>query len=226
MTLRSGWRMVLRGLQTAPTQGVWQVTQGRSPNAPSDAWRTRYRVWRAGLGARPARFSVPPEPRSIGSASVGRQICEGHVLLAGQQVALQGDSIWAVPIPDPAAEADRHGFTWLDDLAAAGTREATKIAQTWLSAWLHVYGAGKGPGWRPDVAARRLVRWIHHSGSLLDGLPPETEALLRQGLTRHVLYLSRHWRAAPRGCPHSRRCAGLFRAGWHCRGWNPGSAPA
>lgn len=141
----------------------------RRQSSASQDWATRYRVWRAGFGVSAARFAVEPEPRSIGSASIGRQICNGQVLIGGRRVTLGGASVWAVALPDGRSEADRHGFTWLDDLAAAGTREAGAIARDWLCEWLGSYDHGSGPGWRPDVAARRLVRWVHHSELLIDG---------------------------------------------------------
>lgn len=131
-----------------PGKEFRQLKTGRSQQRASQDWVTRYRVWRAGLGAPPARFAVPPEPRSIGSATIGRQICSGQVLIGGRRLSLGEASIWQVALPDARAEADRHGFTWLDDLAAAGSRDAGPLARGWLGDWLGTYERGTGPGWR------------------------------------------------------------------------------
>lgn len=189
------------------------MKQGRIQRAPTSPWAIRYRVWRAGLGVQPAKFVVPPEPRSIGSATMGRQICDGHVLVAGQRIDLGDGSIWAAQMPDAKSDADRHGFTWLDDLAATGTNEAARLVQNWLSAWLNVYGNGTGPGWRPDLAARRLVRWTHHATGLLDGMDPGTQTQFRRAISRHVTYLARHWRDVPTGFPTFEALCGLIQGG-------------
>lgn len=201
------------------------MKQGRSQHTPSQDWLTRYRVWRAGIGVRPARFAVPPEPRSIGSAEIGRQICDGQVLIAGRRVTLSGASIWTVSLPDGRSEADRHGFTWLDDLAAAGTREAASIARDWLSDWLDNFDKGRGPGWEPHVAARRLVRWVHHSEMLLDRLPATHDTQFRRAISRHLQYLLRHWRAAPPGLPTFETLCGSIIAGLALEGMEPKLRP-
>lgn len=139
---------------------------------------------------------------------------------------LSGASIWTVPLPDGRSEADRHGFLWLDDLAATGTREAAAIARDWLNDWLAAYDKGQGPGWRSDVAARRLVRWVHHSEMLLDGLSPGQDEQFRRSISRHVLYLIRHWRAVPLGVPTFEALCGSIIGGLALEGMEPKLRPA
>ena len=188
------------------------------PNAAGPSLATRLRVWRAGLGARPADYAARPEPRSIGSAAIGRQICEGIVQIGGRRHELNGLSLWDLPRGGPSAGADRHGFVWLDDLAAAGSRRAAVLSRLWLADWLARYDSGRGMGWRPDVAARRLVRWINHAAMLEDGLDPATRLRFRRGLTRHVAYLARTWHGAPPGVPTFEALCGLIQGGLALKG--------
>ena len=93
----------------------------------------------------------------------------GNFLFAGTLTEAPGVAIWDVPVPDPLAAEQRHGFVWLDDLAALGDSAARARAQDWTWDWIARYGAGQGPGWSPDLTGRRLIRWINHAILLLNG---------------------------------------------------------
>ncbi|MGC9417780.1 MAG: heparinase, partial [Rhodovulum sp.] len=86
--------------------------------------------------ARPSTGIVSqPEPRSIGSFARGRQLCAGNFLFGGAQVEAPGVAIWDIDMPGPRFEEEAHGFTWLDDLAAAGDGAARARAQGWTLDW-------------------------------------------------------------------------------------------
>ncbi len=187
---------------------------------------TRFRVWRAGLGLRPADFAAPPEPRSIGSAAIGRAICAGEIQLGGRRRDLGEAGLWDLrPLP-PRAEQDRHGFAWLDDLAAFGTKPARALARQWLEDWLGRFETGRGPGWRADIAARRLVRWVNHAALLSEGSSPAQARRFRRAIARHAVYLSQTWRSAPPGLPTFEAVCGLIQAGLALKDMEPRVRPA
>ena len=164
--------------------------------------------------ARPATaFTTTPEPRTIGSFARGRQIVGGNFLFAGFLVQAPATSIWALPMPDETFEAELHGFTWLDDLAAVGDIHAIKRAQEWTHEWVGKFGKGKGPGWTPDLTGRRLIRWINHSILLLNGQERGASNAYFRSIASQTIFLSRRWKAASPGLPRFEALTGLIYAG-------------
>jgi uncharacterized heparinase superfamily protein len=171
-------------------------------------------------------FVSQPEPRSIGLYTRGRQLVSGNVLLAGHLAEAPDTLLWDIPAPDPAFTAEAQGFGWLDDLAALGTKDAQTRAQSWTWAWISRYGAGRGPGWTPDLTGRRIIRWVHHATLLLNGRNrAETEAFYR-ALSRQAAYLARRWRSAAEGLPRFEALTGLVYAGISLIGMEALVAPA
>ena len=108
-----------------------------------ESWSARKQRWMNRLHARAAWWSRPataftstPEPRTIGTFARGRQIVGGNFLFSGFLVQAPGTIIWDLPMPDEAFEAELHGFTWLDDLAAVGDAHAVQRAQSWTHEWV------------------------------------------------------------------------------------------
>ncbi|WP_103257215.1 heparinase II/III domain-containing protein [Tabrizicola aquatica] len=165
--------------------------------------------------ARPAGGLVSqPEPRSIGVFARGQQLVTGNVVLAGQLMELSpGQSLWAVEAPDADFAAEAQGFGWLDDLAALGTKAARRQAQDWTWDWIARHGAGKGPGWTPDLTGRRIIRWIHHATMLLAARDRAQSDAFYRSLSRQSAYLARRWKAAAPGLPRFEALAGLVYAG-------------
>ncbi|MBK1634291.1 heparinase II/III family protein [Rhodovulum adriaticum] len=177
--------------------------------------------------ARPASgFVSQPEPRSIGSYARGRQLCAGNFLFEGALVEAPDTPIWDLDPPGPAFAAALHGFTWLDDLAAAGDGAARRCAQDWTLGWIARYGRGRGPGWTPDLTGRRLIRWVHHALLLLNGLDGEGARALYGSLARQTRFLSRTWRRAQPGLPRFEALTGLLYAGLSLTGLDRYTAPA
>ena len=172
----------------------------------------RLAMWRA-LRAEGARsFVAQPEPRSIGLYARGRQLVAGNFQFAGQLVEAPGKSIWDLPPQDPDFLSDLHGFAWLDDLAALGGAAARARAQDWLWGWIARYGNGKGPGWSPDLIARRLIRWINHALFLLQGRDKAASDPFFHQLTAQTLFLSRRWPQSAPGLPRIEALSGLISA--------------
>ena len=123
-------------------------------------WRLRW------LHARPA-LSGEAEPRHWGHPRVGAQILAGRIHLGGAVLDIGARSPWDLA-PSPGLAAGLHGQGWLDDLAALGTPEAEALGRAWVAGWIRRHGRGTGPGWSPALAGRRALRWVTHSGWLLE----------------------------------------------------------
>ena len=171
-------------------------------------------------------FVSQPEPRTVGSFAKGRQLIGGNLLFAGTLIEAPGMSLWAVDAPDTAFEADRQGFGWLDDLAAIGDRQARHTAQTWLFDWIDTYGRGTGPGWTPDLAGRRIIRWINHAIFLLRGLEREDSDRFYRSLARQTWFLNKRWQGALPGLPRFEALTGLIFAGLSLEGMEALTDPA
>ncbi len=201
--------------------------------APTESWAERRTRWlnrfharRAGFGPVASGFVSQPEPRSIGSFYRGRQLSAGNFLFAGFLVEAPETPIWDLPMPDGVFEAEVQGFSWLDDLAAVGDRAAQKRAQHWTHDWVARYGQGEGPGWTPDLAGRRLVRWINHAILLLNGASGDENRAFFAALTRQTRFLARRWHAASPGLPRFEALTGLVYAGLSLTGMQRHVRPA
>ena len=164
--------------------------------------------------ARPAAgFVSQPEPRTIGRVARGRQFCAGNFLLAGHMVEAPNTSIWDLGVEDAAFEEELHGFTWLDDLAAAGDTRARLCAQAWTTDWITRFGNGVGPGWTPESAGRRLIRWINHAIFLLNAQDKQNSDAYYLSLGQQTIFLSRRWKVTQPGVPRFEALTGLIYSG-------------
>ncbi|MEY8828150.1 heparinase II/III family protein [Sedimentitalea sp. XS_ASV28] len=170
----------------------------------------RLHAWMA-RGHRGARgFVSDPEPRGFGSVTRGRQILAGRCLLAGQLVEIRGRDLWDVPATTTGFDAARHGFGWLDDLAAAGDARARSTAQDWLWNWIGRFEGGRGPGWTPALTGRRAIRWVNHAAFLLHGRGESDRDLFLRALSRQCWFLSRRAQSAAPGVPRFEALSGLI----------------
>lgn len=173
----------------------------------------RLRARRARLGGPPQVAATLPEPLLLGDAERGQALLDGRWSAPGHAVATDGAPLWAVRLPVPRLEAERQGFGWLEDLAALGNRPATVLAQAWTLDWIARYGGGRGPGWQPELAGRRAMRWTAHAALLSDGLDPNAADRLWRALAAHQRYLGGSWSHAAPGLPRLSALAGLVWTG-------------
>ena len=171
-------------------------------------WRDRFTAFldrraarKAGRARIVASFATPPEPVSVGLVAKGRQLVAGEFLFSGLRITNPLLSIWDIVTDNSDVIADLHGCEWLDDLAALGDESARARAQMWVFDWIRRYGAGTGPGWTPDITARRLRVWIGHSDFLLRGQSKAATDQFMQSLGRQALFLARRWHATAPGLP-------------------------
>lgn len=151
-----------------------------------------------------------PEPRLLGAHARGRQFLAGNFLLAGHLVEAPGASPWEIVPPHPDFAAALHGFGWLDDLAAVGDAAARRAAQDWTMDWITRFGRGKGPGWTPDLAGRRLLRWICHALLLLNRIDGARADALFGAMAHHTAFVARRWEVAAPGLARIEALTGLL----------------
>ena len=171
-------------------------------------------------------FVSQPEPRTIGSFARGRQLIAGNLLFAGYLIESQDTALWDVLAPNAAFDAERHGFAWLDDLAAVGDMAARAKAQAWLWGWIAAHGDGRGPGWSPDLTGRRVIRWINHAFFLLRGQDKAASDAFYRALSAQAWFLSKRWQGAVPGLPRFEALTGLIYAGLSLQGREELADPA
>ena len=199
---------------------------GKGRTAVTSGLGNRFAMWRA-LRHRPAQgFVSQPEPRSIGLYGRGKQLVAGNFQFAGQLIEARGRSIWDLTEASNAFSVEVQGFAWLDDLAAVGDSVARGRAQDWTWDWISRFGRGQGLGWTPDLAGRRIIRWINHALMLLQGRDRAASEAYYRSLTAQVIFLSRHWREAAPGLPRFEALTGLISAGLALIGMEARVGPA
>ena len=177
--------------------------------------------------ARPATaFVGTPEPRAVGSYARGRQLTAGNLLFAGHLVEAPDAIIWDITPPDDAFLEEIHGFGWLDDMASVGDPKTRKVAQTWLFEWIRRYGNGSGPGWTPELAGRRVIRWLHHAIFVLGGCNPEESRAFFRSIAQQTIFLNRRWHSSTPGLPRFEALTGLISAGLSLQGMEAQADPA
>ncbi|TVR97238.1 MAG: hypothetical protein EA406_10215 [Rhodospirillales bacterium] len=98
-------------------------------------------------------------------------IMDGTLALQGRRIPL-GNPPWPAIAASPSAAAAFHGYGWLDDLRANGSKAAQLRAQALIEAWIDHYGRWNAPAWRPAILARRLAAWLTAADFLLTGANP------------------------------------------------------
>lgn len=146
----------------------------------------------------------------IGLYARGRQMIAGNFLMAGELIEVRGGVPFAARTPE-AVDA-LHGFDWLDHLAAVGDAEARRLAQSAVQDWIARFGRGAGPGWVPDLAGRRVIRWIAHALFLMQGMAGPDQERFLQVIALHADYLARRAPRATAGLPRIEAQVGLLYA--------------
>ena len=134
-----------------------------------------------------------PEPLWTVDDLIARQLASGMFRLGGGMVEARDQTPWTISPPSPNWENALQGFDWLDHAVAASEPADRAKLISWLFDWISLYGAGKGPGWRPDLTGRRLARWICHAPVLLNGAGSVKPKAFFRSLGRQTRFLRRRW---------------------------------
>jgi uncharacterized heparinase superfamily protein len=147
----------------------------------------------ASWGVHPGALVWQPPPPAGGDAARARRLARGVLLLDGRLVESNAPHPWDLAAPDRAWSDALHGHGWLDDAAAADDPEIWSRFDGWAWEWIDRHADGTGPGWRADLVARRLSRWIAYSLRLLRGRPPHRSRAFFRALAGHARYLGWRW---------------------------------
>lgn len=131
-----------------------------------------------------------------GERAAGMALRAGHFLIAGKRVSTDSADYSSTALAPPIAQA-LHGFTWLADLEAAGTRDkAAPVAEDVLRRWLLANGEiGEGPAWSVGHVGLRLHNWLIHAPLILSGQDRAFRASVLKHIAKTALWLDRQ---APR----------------------------
>ncbi len=151
-----------------------------------DTWAVRL----AGRGDRPGALVWQPQPAHAGDAIAGRRLASGLLLFDGRLVQTEASDPWQIDAPDHAWSDALHGHGWLDDAAATDDPEVWAKLSGWVWAWIDRHHDGSGPGWRPELVARRMVRWISYTIPLLRGASSDRSDALFRTLGQHLKFLT------------------------------------
>ncbi len=175
-------------------------------------WRIR-QVARFGIFTRvPKEFVSYPEPKSIGSFTRGQQMAIGNFQFSGSLIEAPDRSIWDINPPEHVLD-DLHECAWIDDIAAIGTADGRRLLQSWVGDWIQRYGGGKGPGWRPEITGRRLIHWVSHALTIMQGQDRKFTLGFLRSVARQARFLEKTWHYAPLGLPRIQALVGLVYIG-------------
>ena len=148
-----------------------------------------YRLTLAGRSPAGLRLALPsswPEDRAVAEAALA-----GTLLLAGRPLPL-------TPIAAADAglggrgQAALHGFSWLLDLRALGTRAAQRAARAHVSDWIAANRGWSPVAWRSDVLGRRLAAWLIAADILIAGAEETFAPPFLASLAAQARHLARH----------------------------------
>ena len=122
------------------------------------------------FGSRTERILIAPQDVRTSDPTAAADIYAGYFIFAGKAVSADGGSPFAIEPPSRAWSEALMGFGWLRDIRAADTALARANARTLVGDFIAMRGhPDASPAWDTAVVARRLISWLSHSPSLLDG---------------------------------------------------------
>ncbi len=153
-------------------------------------------------------FTSQPMPRGVGSSGKGLQLAAGNFLIDGRLIKEPEDMIWDVEKDHQGFQIKAHGFFWLDDLAANGSRTCLDTAKLWFYDWLVRFGNGENLAWTPEMAGARIIRLVNHAIVLLNGADAAQSKQYFAAISHHARFLKKTWNTAPEGLPRFQALVG------------------
>lgn len=140
------------------------------------------------------RLSATVESPLEGDRVAGMALRAGHFLIHGVKAPLGQIDFSPTVHLTPPFERVLHGFAWLRDLAASGTREqCAPTAERITIAWLAANPApGKGAAWQVGHAAHRLLSWFCHAPLLLSGQDKALRSKMLRAMEQTARWLDRN----------------------------------
>ena len=199
---------------TIDTPAGKEAAEFEAPSVSATEWAMR-QLYRAGVPASalvapfrkppPLRLKAAVENPLPGDRVGGMALRTGHFLICGVKLPIEQADLSPAAKLAPPIETTLHGFTWLRDLGScAPPQQCAPIAELLLEAWLAANndpgaGIGKGPAWKVENAARRLLSWLVHAPLILAGGNKALHAQLLEAMEQTARWLDRHVRKAEDG---------------------------
>ena len=173
--------------------------------ASREAWRRVKRRFGSGPGYRwrfsgrtPERILVAPPDLRLADPQIANEIYHGRFPLAGQMVEAGGLSPFQISGASLDWQRSLHGFRWLRHMREAGTDLASANARALVSEWISAHGGRiSQPAWDASVTARRVIAWLQHSTTVLQG----AELPFYRSYLKHLMVQVRYLRVVAREMP-------------------------
>lgn len=166
----------------------------------------------ASWGVRPGALVWQPAPPVTGDPSIAHRLSRGVLLFEGRLVESLEPTPWTIKPPEQVWSDQLHGHGWLDHAAASEDPAIWAHFANWVWDWIDRFTDATGPGWEPEIVARRLTRWIAHSVRLLNGQPSERSQTFFQLLAVQACYVDWRWRETREGAEQIEALCGLVYA--------------
>ncbi len=140
-------------------------------------WRRAKRRLRAGpvyrwrfSGRTPERVLIAPPDLRLADRAIAAEIYAGRFPFSGHFVDTAGSSPFTIDVFHPGWQRSLHGFRWLRHLREADSELASANARALTGDWIEGHGRKiDGIAWEPEVTARRIIAWLQHSTTVLQG---------------------------------------------------------
>ena len=147
-----------------------------------------FRQWRD-IAAGASELLLAPADLRTADPTLAMDIYRGRFVFAGQAVETEGQSPFRVVPPSPDWARGLHGFGWLRHLRASETQLARSNGRAIVADWLKAHARTGGISWEPEVAARRTLSFVAHSGLVLEGADHDFYRRFVRVLLSHAAFL-------------------------------------
>jgi uncharacterized heparinase superfamily protein len=160
--------------------------------------RTGYR-WRYS-GRTPERVLIAPPDLRLADPQIAIEIYHGRFPLCGVVIETAGRSPFVMDVSHRGWRKSLHGFRWLRHMRAAGTELAAANARALVSDWIGAHGGRiSGTAWEPATTAKRIIAWLQHSSTVLQGAEFSFYRAFLRSLAMQIRYLRSVVREMPDG---------------------------
>lgn len=163
---------------------AWRKLRGRLRVGPLYRWRF--------TGRTPERILIAPPDLRLADPQIALEIYHGRFPFAGYLVETGAASPFAVEAANESWQRSLHGFRWLRHMRAAEMDLASANARALVADW--IAGPGRrisGVPWEPPVVAKRIIAWLQHSTTVLNGSDFAFYRAFLKSLALQVRYLRR-----------------------------------
>jgi uncharacterized heparinase superfamily protein len=114
------------------------------------------------------------------------EMMQGRYLLASRLVDTHGVSPFSIDVVHDDWLDDLHAFAWLRHFREARSEEERRFARTLTLDWIGREGSFNRDTWAPALCARRVLNWLRHYNTLLEGASMEQTATIMRSLSTQI----------------------------------------